>query len=118
MALSTALRSVASTLMLRFGGDATIRTITAGAYNPTTGAAAETVTDTAVKGVLEDVNRREVNDLVQAGDKQLIIAAADTAAAPTPADRVIISGRSLQIIQVRTIEQNNEPITYELILRD
>ena len=104
--------------MLRFGGDATIRTITAGAYNPTTGTAAETVTDTAVKGVLEDVNRREVNDLVQAGDKRLIIAAADTAAVPTPADRVIINGRSLQIIQVRTIEQNNEPITYELILRD
>jgi hypothetical protein len=48
----------------------------------------------------------------------LIIAAADTAAPPTMADRVIIGGRTLQVIQVRTIEQDNEPITYELILRD
>jgi hypothetical protein len=34
------------------------------------------------------------------------------------ADRVIISGRTLQVIKVRTIEQDNQPITYELILRD
>jgi hypothetical protein len=56
--------------------------------------------------------------LIQAGDKRLIIAAADTAAVPTTADRVIISNRTLQVIEVRTIEQDNEPITYELILRD
>jgi hypothetical protein len=37
---------------------------------------------------------------------------------PTIADRVIISNRSLQIIEVRTIEQDNTAITYELILRD
>jgi hypothetical protein len=48
----------------------------------------------------------------------LIVAAADTAATPTMADRVIIGGRTLQVIEVRTIEQDNEPITYELILRD
>ena len=71
-----------------------------------------------MRGVLEDVNLREVNDLIQAGDKRLLIAAADLANAPTPADRVIIAGRTLQVIQVRTIEQDNEPITYELILRD
>jgi hypothetical protein len=92
--------------------------VTAGAYNTTTGASAETTTDTTVRGVLEDVRRSEVNDLVQQGDKRLIIAAADLASAPTTADRVIISNRSLQIIEVRTIEQDNTAITYELILRD
>jgi hypothetical protein len=40
------------------------------------------------------------------------------ASAPTTADRVIINNRSLQIIEVRTIEQDNTAITYELILRD
>jgi hypothetical protein len=118
MALAGPLRKVASKLMARFGGVATIRRVTPGAYNPTTGTAAETTTDTAVRGVLEDVNLREVNDLVQAGDKRLLIAAADTAAPPTTADRVIIAGRSLQVIEVRTIEQDNTAITYELILRD
>jgi hypothetical protein len=118
MALAGPLRKVASKLMAKFGGTATIRRVVPGTYNPTTGTISETTTDTAVRGVLEDVNLREVNDLIQAGDKRLTIAAADTAAPPTMADRVIIAGRSLQVIEVRTIEQDNEPITYELILRD
>jgi len=118
MTLAVPLRKVASKLMAKFGGEVTIRRVTLGAYNTTTGTAAETTSDTAIRGVLEDVNLREVNDLIQAGDKRLIIAAADTAAVPTTADRVIISTRSLQVIEVRTIEQDNTPITYELILRD
>ncbi len=118
MSLAAPLRKVASKLMARFGGVATLRRVTPGIYNPTTGTVSEVVSDTALRGVLEDVNLREVNDLIQAGDKRLIIAAADTAAVPTTADRVIISNRTLQVIEVRTIEQDNEPITYELILRD
>ena len=118
MTLAGPLRKVASKLMAKFGGEATIRRITVGAYDPATGTAAETTSDTALRGVLEDISLREVNDLIQAGDKRLIVAAADTAAVPTMADRVIIAGRSLQVIEVRTIEQDNEPITYELILRD
>ena len=118
MALASPLRKVASKLMAKFGGVATIRSVTVGAYNTTTGAAAETTTDTTVRGVLEDVNLRQANDLIQAGDKRLMIAAADLASAPTTADRIVISSRSLQIIEVRTIEQDNTAITYELILRD
>ena len=116
MSLSTALRKAASKLMAKFGGTATIRRITLGSYDPATGTAAETTADTSVRGVLEDVTRREVNDLIQAGDKRLMVAAADLANAPTTADRVIISSRSLQVIEVRTIEQYNIAITYELIL--
>ncbi len=118
MTLAVPLRKVASKLMARFGGVATLRRVTPGVYNPTTGTVSESTSDTALRGVLEDVNLREVNDLIQAGDKRLTIAAADTAAVPTTADRVIISNRSLQIIEVRTIEQDNTAITYELILRD
>jgi len=118
MTLAVPLRKVASKLMARFGGEVTIRRVTLGAYNTTTGTAAETTSDTELRGVLEDVALREVNDLIQAGDKRMIIAAADTAATPTMADRVIIGSRTLQVIEVRTIEQDNEPITYELILRD
>jgi hypothetical protein len=119
MALATSLRSVASKLMAKFGGEVTYRSVTAGAYNTTTGASAETTADTTVRGVLEDVRRSEVNDLVQQGDKRLIIAALDlNGTTPTTADRIIIGNLSLQIIEVRTIEQDNTAITYELILRD
>jgi hypothetical protein len=118
MTLANPLRKVASKLMAKFGGVATIRRVQTGVYNATSGTISETSVDTTVRGVLQDVNLREVNELIQAGDKRLLIAAADLTSAPTTADRVIISGRTQQVIQVRTIEQDNEPITYELILRD
>ena len=54
-----------------------------------------------------------MNELIQSGDKRLIIAAADAAAVPTTQDRVLISGVSHEVIKIDTIEQDNEPITYE-----
>lgn len=117
MALATSLRNIASKLVGKFGGAATIRRVTLGAYNTATGAAAETTADTVVNGVLEDVNLREVSDLIQAGDKRLTVAAADLANPPTTADRVLIGNIAHQIIRVTTIEQDNTPITHELILR-
>ena len=117
MTLAIPLRGVASKLMAKFGGTATIRRVTPGAYDTSTGAIAETVVDTTVSGVLQDVNAREVNELVQAGDKRLFIAASDVANAPTTVDRVVINSISHQIIRVQTIEQDNLAITYELILR-
>ena len=117
MTLANPLRKVASKLMAKFGGVATIRRVTPGVYNPTTGTASETTSDTALRGVLEDVNVREVNDLIQSSDKRLTVAAADVAAVPSTADRVLIGGVTHQIIRVTTIEQDNTAITHELILR-
>lgn len=118
MALALPLRKVASKLMAKFGGDVTIRIVTPGTYNTTTGAIVESVSDTGIKGVLEDVSIREVNELVQAGDKRLIVAALDlNGTVPDTVDRVVINGISHQIIRVDTIEQDNTAITYELILR-
>ncbi|AGH57685.1 head closure Hc1 [Cyanophage KBS-S-2A] len=117
MTLATPLRKVATKLMSKFGGDVTLRTVTSGVYNPTTGTASEATSDVTIKGVLEDVNAREVGDLIQAGDRRLTIAAADVSAVPTTADRVVISGVTYQVIRITTIEQDNQPITHELILR-
>jgi len=118
MALATSLRKTASKVINRFGGDVTIRFVTPGAYNSTTGVITETTTDTGIKGVLEDVNIREVNELVQAGDKRLIVAALDlNGTVPTTIDRVVINNIVHQIIRIQTIEQDNTAITYEIILR-
>lgn len=118
MALASSLRKVASTLTGKFGGDLTFRRVLNGSYNASTGTSVENTTDFSIKGVLSEVSKREVSDMVQAGDKRLIVAAADLANVPTIADKVIIGGRVLQIIRVDTIEQDNTPITYDLILRD
>jgi hypothetical protein len=118
LALSGPLRKVASKVITKFGGEVTIRRITVGAYNTSTGTAAETTSDTVLRGVVEDVNVREVNDLIQSGDKRLTVAAADVASgAPITSDKVLIASVVHQVIRVTTVEQDNEPITYELILR-
>lgn len=117
MALANPLRKVASRLMAKFGGMVTINRVTAGVYNPTTGTASEVVAGTVVRGVMEDVNVREVNDLIQSGDKRLTVAAVDLTVAPSTADRVVVGTVTHQIIRVTTIEQDNTPITHELILR-
>ncbi len=117
MSLAKSLEKVASKVISKFGGDVTIRFIAAGSYNTTTGVVGETVSDTNIKGVLENVNLREVNELIQAGDKRLTIAANDLATAPETKDRVVISSVVHQIVSVKTTEQDNTAITYELILR-
>jgi hypothetical protein len=117
MALASALQKTASKLMSKFGGALTYRKVTSGTYNATTGTMGETATDYVLRGVLQDVNGREVNELIQAGDKRLFIAATDLAVTPNTADRVVIGAISHQIISVQTIEQDNQPITYELVLR-
>ena len=117
MSLSKSLESVAGKVINKFGGDVTIRYVTAGTYNTTTGVIAETESDTDIKGVVQDVSLREVNELIQAGDKRLIVAATDLTTTPETKDRVVISTVVHQIIRVDTTEQANDPITYELILR-
>ena len=118
MALSTSLRKVASKLMSKFGGEVTFRRITTGAYNTSTGAATATASTTTVRGVLEDVSEREVNDLIKGTDKKLTIAAADVSFEPAVSDQVTVASRIMQIVQVNKIEQDNTAIVFEIILRE
>lgn len=117
MALASSLQKVASKIVGKFGGVITFTVVTAGAYNTTTGAITETTTTTTIRGVLDAVSTREVNNLVQATDKRLTVAAVDLAAAPTTADRVTIGGIIHQIISVDKVEQDNQAIVYTLTLR-
>tara|TARA_R100000781_G_C4050282_1_gene117320 strand:- start:287 stop:643 length:357 start_codon:yes stop_codon:yes gene_type:complete len=117
MALASALRKAANKVLKAVGADVTIRRVTTGTYNAATGKSGETLSDTTVKGFVEDINKREVSQLVQSDDRLLTIAASSLTYVPTTADRVVISGSSYQIIRVKIIEQDNTAISYELILR-
>jgi len=117
MALVDSLRKAASNAIGKLGGDVTVRYVTAGAYNTTTGASAETTTDVDVAGIVGGVIKSEVNDLIQAEDKRLKVAASDLDTVPTTKDRVVIDSVVYQIISINTSEQANEPVTFELILR-
>jgi len=117
MSIANALKKAASASLKKLGGDVTIRKVTAGSYNTTTGAITESTSDTTIKGVVSDVARNEVNDLIESQDKRLIISAGDLTFVPTTKDRVVISSVEFKIIQVITNEQNNTAVSFDLILR-
>ena len=117
MSLANALKKAASKTLSKLGGNVTMRKVTAGSYNATTGTISETTADTLVKGILENVTRSQVNDLIEQQDKILTIAANDLDYVPTTKDRVVISSVEFKIIAVNTNEQNNTPISFEIVLR-
>ena len=57
MSLAKALKKAASASLKKLGGDVTIRQVTAGAYNTTTGAITESKSDTTIKGALSMFQR-------------------------------------------------------------
>ena len=117
MSLAQALKKAASASLKKLGDNVTIRQVTAGNYNATTGAITESTSDTTIKGAIREVSRNQVNDLIESQDKLLTISAGDLTFVPTTKDRVVISSVEFKIISVVTNEQNNTPITLEIILR-
>tara|TARA_B100000900_G_C20555498_1_gene706643 strand:+ start:586 stop:942 length:357 start_codon:yes stop_codon:yes gene_type:complete len=117
MGLAQSLEKVADNVIEALGADVTIRYISVGSYNTTTGVIAETESDTDIKGVVQNISQSEVNELIQASDKRLIVAAKELDTAPETKDRVVISSVVHQIIEVQTVDHENTAITYELVLR-
>ena len=114
-AVQKAIKNVAS--IQGFGQDVTVRTITAGSYNTTTGVISESNSDATVKAVFEDVNMHEVNELIQAEDKKITISAGDVTTKPTTKDKVLISSIVHNIIRVLTKTSGGTDISYTLYLR-
>ena len=117
MSIANALKKAASKTIKVLGGDIIYRRITTGIYNPTTGSMSEVKTDVSIKGVVSNVSKAEVTDLVSSQDKRLIISAGDITFTPTTFDRVIISGTEYKIIQINVNEQDNTDIAFDIFLR-
>ena len=115
MGLSSALKKVLTNKKL--AADVTFRSVSAGSYNTTTGVITETNTDTTIKGVLEDINLREINELIEATDKKIQIAAASLSSTPTTKDKVIVGSITYSIIRVETNQFANEKLTFVCYLR-
>jgi hypothetical protein len=117
MSLNSGLRKLTSRVVNKLTGEVTIRQITCGAYDASTGTVSESNTDVTIKGLIQNINNNEVNDLIQAEDKKVTIAAKDLTFTPSPKDKVVISSVIYQIVRVVTEEQENTAIYYELFLR-
>ena len=115
--LSKAARKVTSKVLGKFGGNITFKKIVPGTYNVSRGSITETIETETIKGILQNVNQRETNDLIKENDKLLIIAASDLSFIPSTTDRVLVAGIEYQIIRIYTDENDNQNIKYEIYLR-
>jgi|TARA_R100001086_G_scaffold97859_1_gene48664 uncharacterized protein (DUF849 family) len=115
MGISSAIKKVLTNKKL--SADITFRSVSAGSYNTTTGVITETNTDTTIKGVLEDINLREVNELIEATDKKIQIAAASLSSTPTTKDKVIVGSVTYSIIRIETNQFANEKLSFVCYLR-
>ena len=115
MGISSALKKVLTNKKL--AADITFRSVAAGSYDTTTGVIAETNTDTSMKGVLEDINLREVNELIESTDKKIQIAAASLSSTPTTKDKIIVGSVTYSIIRIETNQLANDKLTFVCYLR-
>ena len=115
MGISSALKKVLTNKKL--SADVTFRSVAASAYNTTTGVISETNTDTVIRGVLEDINLREVNELIEATDKKIQIAAASLSSTPTTKDKVIVGSVTYSIVRIETNQLANNKLTFVSYLR-
>lgn len=119
MAFNTAIAKVIKKVseISGIGTSVTYRKVNSGTYNSTTGEVRESVSDTTLKGVFENINFREVNDLIQADDRKCTIPADSLSFTPKTADEIIASGITYQIIRIGVNEQAGVNLSYELYLR-
>ena len=72
MTLATSLQKAVQNAMKSLGGAVTVQTVSGGVYDTVTGQISETISGNEIKGVLQGVSAREVNELIQSSDKRLI----------------------------------------------
>ena len=117
MGLASSLKKVSNKTLMKFGGDITIKRTTQSAYNSADGSVVKSQTSATVKGFLEGVTSREVNDLVSQNDKKVMVSAGAITFTPITKDKVIISSIEYKIIQIDKEAQNNIDILYVIYLR-
>lgn len=117
MGLSDALKKVAAKQVKKFGGEVVIQTVTRVDYNIDDGDVVENIRSQTVKGVIENVTSFDPNGLIRSDDKQLTVAAASLKYEPVLTDHVLIGDETHEIKSIKTVEQGNNAIIYQLLLK-
>lgn len=120
MSVDTSVRRTVQRVMRKIGTEATIRRVTIGIYDPTTGTASDVETDTEVLGRRDPVTSRQLSNTVLVGDEWFTCAAADLPFEPLPSDKVVIGTDVFTIVNpggVRREMAQHLPAMYVLQLR-
>ncbi|GHD42244.1 hypothetical protein GCM10017083_07030 [Thalassobaculum fulvum] len=115
--LDETLRPLAARLVARAGTAMTWRRAGPPAYDPATGAVTAAETDTAVTGVIEEVETGHPDGLVRRGDRIVTLAAEPLALEPVPGDALLIGGTVHRVVTVTTTWAGDRPALYRLHVR-
>lgn len=100
------------------GASVTLTTVTAGVYNPATGAATPSTSTRTITAIVEEYDGAELMaGLGAAGDKKVSVPAAQLTTAPKPSDKATVGGVTYAVISVRTEEAGGVAILYVLQCR-
>ena len=105
-----------SSIINDIGTSITLRTVTA-VFNSTTLQNTNTNVDTSITASIRHYRPKEVGGLIQSGDREARIAAADLAAEPTPYDKIIVGGKVFNVISVNVRSPKNIAAIYILQIR-
>ena len=114
--------ALADELLREFGKPLTLRRVVPGAYDPSTGTAAETVTNYPGTGALFDYETLGAGQtwipstLIEVGDKQCLLSPAGMPL-PTTGDKLVDGADVWQVQNVKAVNPAGTPVLYELQIR-
>lgn len=109
MGLSATLKNTAESLINTFGNTLVLSSIVEGAYDPLTGAPAQTITTITTKGIDEDY----ISEHSQAGDMRITFVSSTVIDAY---DRATYKGKDREIKSIKQLNMTDETIIYEIIV--
>ena len=115
--LDETLRPLAARLVARAGTAMIWRRAGPSAYDPASGAVTAADIDTAVTGVVEEVETGHVDGLVRRGDRLVSLAAEPLATEPAPGDAVLIAGTVHRVVSVTATWAGDRPTLFRLHVR-
>ena len=104
--------------LIAVAGEAvTYKRVTHGSYSTATLQSSPSVQSYTIKASVREYRAREIAGLVQQGDREVRIAAADLSFTPRPNDQVVIGGKTFQVVSVNTCSPFNEAAIHILQVR-
>jgi hypothetical protein len=99
------------------GETVTYKRVTHGSYSMATLQSTPSVQSYTIKASVRQYRAREITGLVQQGDREVRIAAADLTFTPRPNDQVVIGGKTYQVVSVNTRSPFSEAAIHILQVR-
>ena len=91
--------------------------VTHGSYSTATLQSTPSMQSYTIKAGMREYRAREIAGLVQQGDREVRIAAADLSFSPRPNEQIVIGGKTFQVVSVNTRSPFNEAAIHMLQVR-